>query len=628
MPETQELTKNIFLTKSIGILNKMSQTMIETMDIKKILMEINHAVKMLIGAEGAGLLIYDQDNNKLILQCPAFGINDEELISKYQVSLIEGGNAVNVFKNKKPYFSNDIDHDPIIKKNLTQIFNTKNVVTVPVAVGDNYFGILHVQNKPGGFSEDDANLINLFASQIAVVIQNTRLLSQSRIQEAKINKLLQKEKIRSEKFEYVLNFTRNLTIKLLEGKGVKGITTEIGEYLKRPIVFFDRLDWNRHMYNVDDNLIDFINDLDDFLQKRENIEKYSIIPTYDKYYKDNHNNSFIISAVKLNKAYLGFIIIFEKNKNINQYEKLIIENASYLYAVELLKQKESFEIEQNIKKDFLEMLLDEKNYNENEIKLKASYLGYDLTASHFVLIIEPDNFPKMLDKKGIHEYSKYHLKRGFLRMVNDVIRKIDLEAVTVLQGSKIAILIRCKKKKLYDTIISRFTSLLKNETQNYFGSSITIAIGSIVDEIKDIKHSYQEANDVFYFLRNTNRYGECMSFKELGFHQLLFKKKYEVFAKHVLQPLIDSDVKKGTTYLLTLEKYFHHNFHLKATADELYVHPNTLRYRLERIKEISKFDFELEEDRLNVHLAIKVLSYIMPEYFQNKEPAVIENNEV
>ena len=98
------------------------------------------------------------------------------------------------------------------------------------------------------------------------------------------------------------------------------------------------------MYNVDDNLIDFINDLDDFLQKRENIEKYSIIPTYDKYYKDNHNNSFIISAVKLNKAYLGFIIIFEKNKNINQYEKLIIENASYLYAVELLKQKETLKL--------------------------------------------------------------------------------------------------------------------------------------------------------------------------------------------------------------------------------------------------------------------------------------------
>lgn len=89
MPETQELTKNIFLTKSIGILNKMAQTMIETMDIKKILMEINHAVKMLIGAEGAGLLLYDQDNNKLILQCPAFGINDEELISKYQVTLKE-----------------------------------------------------------------------------------------------------------------------------------------------------------------------------------------------------------------------------------------------------------------------------------------------------------------------------------------------------------------------------------------------------------------------------------------------------------------------------------------------------------------------------------------------------------
>lgn len=111
-----ELTKNIFLTKSIDLLGKMSQTMMETMDIENILMEINHAVTVLIGAEGAGFLLFDQETNNLILQKPAFGINDKELISKYKVSLIEGGNAVNVFKRKEPYFSNDVNIDPVIKK--------------------------------------------------------------------------------------------------------------------------------------------------------------------------------------------------------------------------------------------------------------------------------------------------------------------------------------------------------------------------------------------------------------------------------------------------------------------------------------------------------------------------------
>ena len=248
MPSRSELEKNIFLTKSIELLSKMSQTMIDTMDIEKILSEINGAVKKLIGAEGAGFLLFDQDNNKLILQKPAFGINDKKLISKYQVSMFEEGNATNVFQNKRPYFSNDIEQDPIIKKNLADIFRTKNVVTVPVAVGDNYFGVLHVQNKPGGFTPDDVNLINLFVAQIAVVILNTRLLSQSHKKELQINKLLQKEKARCEKFKSVLTFTQNLTIKLLEGTGIDGITTGIGKYLKRPVLFFDRLNWKRYDY--------------------------------------------------------------------------------------------------------------------------------------------------------------------------------------------------------------------------------------------------------------------------------------------------------------------------------------------------------------------------------------------
>lgn len=631
MPNCSELEKNIFLTKSIELLGKMSQTMIDTMDIEKILMEINYAVKKLIGAEGAGFLLFDQEKNKLILQKPAFGINDKELISKYQVSMLEGGNAVNVFQNKKPYLCNDIDQDPIIKKNLTDIFSTKNVVTVPVAVGDNYFGVLHFQNKPGGFTQDDVTLINLFVAQIAVVIQNTRLLAQSRIQEAQINKLLQKEKIRCKKFESVLSFTQNLTVKLLKGKGLEGITTEIGKYLNRPIIFFDRLDWKRYTYKVEKNMTDFLDSLDEFLQKKENIRKYSIIPIQDKYfqYKDT-GRSLIISAVKLNREYLGFIIIFENNSRISQYEKLIIENAGYLYAVELLKRKENSEIEQNIRKDFLEMLLDEENYNEEEIKRKAIYLGHDLTAPHFVSIIEPDNFPLLFENQETHEHSKFYLKRGFQRLVNDIIQKSNLEGITILQGSKIAVLIKCKKRNDYDLIVERFTSLLKNATHDHFNSSITIAIGSIVNEIENIKRSYQEANDVFTFLRNTKKYGKCMSYKELGFYQLLlnkrFSKFYEEFAKHILQPLIKSDFEKKTTYLLTLQRYLYNNCHLQVTANDLYIHPNTLRYRLERIRDISGFKFQMEEERLNAHLAIKVLSYIMPEIFDRKVKSKKQNS--
>jgi len=627
----EELDRNLFLTKSISILSKMSQTMAETMDIEQILMEINLAVKLLIGAEGAGFLLYDQEKNKLILQNPAFGINNKELVSKYQVALSEGGNAVNVFRQKKPYFSNDIAQDPIIKKDLTEIFLTKNVVTLPVIVGDNCFGVLHVQNKPGGFSQNDVNLINLFVAQIAVVIQNTRLLTQSHIQEVKINKLLQEAKKRSEQFESVSNFNKNLTVKLLEGKGLKGITINIGKYLKRPVVFFDRLNWNRYTFDIEEDMNDFLNKLDLFLQKKENIKQYSIIPTQDEnfFYNNEKNldsskNRFIISSVKLDRAYLGFIIIFEKNRSMTQYEKLIIENASYLYAIELMKQKENFEIEQNIRKEFLEMILNVSNYTEEEIKRKANYLGHDIAAPHFVLVIEQDKFKTVSNEQKTHEYSKFHKVRSFVRLINDIIEKNYLECITISQGSRVIILANCKKRNSYDTFLNSFVSLLKKETWNYFGSSITIAIGSIVDEIKYIKRSYQEANDVFFYLKNSNKHGECMSYKELGFYQLmLLNKKFgefsQEFAKYLLQPLIKSDFEKGTSYLFTLESYFSNNCNLQLASDNLFVHPNTLRYRLERIKEISGFDFQLAEDRLNVHLAIKVLSYTMPELFRKKD---------
>ncbi len=237
------------------------------------------------------------------------------------------------------------------------------------------------------------------------------------------------------------------------------------------------------------------------------------------------------------------------------------------------------------------------------------------------MIVEPDIFTEIFDNHRTHEHSKFYLKREFLRLVNDIIKRNNLECITVLQGSKITILVKCKKRELSDLVIDDFTTILKNETRSYFGSSITIAIGRVVNEIKEIKSSYHEASDVFTYLRSANMRGKCMHFKELGFCELFLNKSFigfsEGFAKFFLKSLIQSDI-AGTAYLSTLESYFYNNCRIQQTADDLYIHPNTLRYRLERIKEISGFDFQSGEDRLNAHLAIKVLSYKMPELFQKK----------
>ncbi len=75
----------------------------------------------------------------------------------------------------------------------------------------------------------------------------------------------------------------------------------------------------------------------------------------------------------------------------------------------------------------------------------------------------------------------------------------------------------------------------------------------------------------------------------------------------MLGPLVEYDRVKGTDLVLTLSKYFETQGNLKEMSEELFIHYNTVVYRLQRIKEIISMDLDNYEDRLNLQISLKIL---------------------
>ncbi len=76
------------------------------------------------------------------------------------------------------------------------------------------------------------------------------------------------------------------------------------------------------------------------------------------------------------------------------------------------------------------------------------------------------------------------------------------------------------------------------------------------------------------------------------------------FQEEILGPMLAHD--GGRELLQTLEVYFEHKGSLTKASEALFIHRNTLIYRLERISEISGLDFEKPETRLAVELALHI----------------------
>ena len=141
---------------------------------------------------------------------------------------------------------------------------------------------------------------------------------------------------------------------------------------------------------------------------------------------------------------------------------------------------------------------------------------------------------------------------------------------------------------------------------------VRVGYGNIVTQIQDIAQSYQEAKmalqvgKVFYVERDTISYGN------LGLGRLIYQLPMslcnmfikEVFGDKIPEVLDDEEA------MSTISKFFENNLNISETARQLYVHRNTLVYRLERIEKEIGLDIRKFDDAMTFRIAVMVLAHV------------------
>jgi sugar diacid utilization regulator len=138
-------------------------------------------------------------------------------------------------------------------------------------------------------------------------------------------------------------------------------------------------------------------------------------------------------------------------------------------------------------------------------------------------------------------------------------------------------------------------------------ATLAIGLGRPVLRLLDMRTSYHEAAQAAN-LEGRLRHNKPQVYANLGVYRLLLPlsetQELRAFADQVLGKLTASERDK-TGLLETLRVYFQCNGNVAQTAKELFIHRNTLLYRLDRIREISGFDLDDAETRLQLQLALR-----------------------
>jgi len=139
---------------------------------------------------------------------------------------------------------------------------------------------------------------------------------------------------------------------------------------------------------------------------------------------------------------------------------------------------------------------------------------------------------------------------------------------------------------------------------------VLIGVSAMRRGVSDGRHSLREAADAAHIARALVRGGGALSYGDLGAYKYLVRLPLDE-APHdrhceAVERLMDYDRRRRSQLVETLEQYLRDRRSIATTARALFIHPNTLRQRLERIEKLSGLDLAAE-DLLSLELAVKLV---------------------
>ena len=140
---------------------------------------------------------------------------------------------------------------------------------------------------------------------------------------------------------------------------------------------------------------------------------------------------------------------------------------------------------------------------------------------------------------------------------------------------------------------------------------IRISYGTVVHEIKEVSRSYKEAKmaldvgKIFFDER------DIIAYSELGIGRLIYQLPIplcKMFIREIFEGKSPDDFDEET--LVTINKFFENSLNVSETSRQLFIHRNTLVYRLDKLQKSSGLDLRVFEDAITFKIALMVVKYM------------------
>jgi PucR family transcriptional regulator, purine catabolism regulatory protein len=302
----------------------------------------------------------------------------------------------------------------------------------------------------------------------------------------------------------------------------------------------------------------------------------------------------LVSPISVGEVARGYLSLVGLNGELDDLDYLVAEQGGLVCAVEMARNKAVREAEKRLKGDLLTALIQD-NLSPREARLWVQAMGFDLSQSHVALRFAWD---------GPASPSRRRLET----LVNGEVSRLGLQVIVSPMEAEIICFCQVPAgEKRPELALAFGQAVLDQEAREYPEVPGRCGVGTVAPALEDWRTSLRQAGQALELARRLS-VRRPLYYGDLSVYRLLFQLEHSpeasAFLNETLGPLLDYE---GSAELLhTLETFFEHNANLSQTAEALFIHRNTLIYRMERIAAITNLDLEDPENRLAIQLALRI----------------------
>jgi sugar diacid utilization regulator len=302
----------------------------------------------------------------------------------------------------------------------------------------------------------------------------------------------------------------------------------------------------------------------------------------------------------------------------NEPDAALLRMVGTLVGLELERSRSPEWATEEAAGDFVQALLDRKITDRGDIEARAAELGSDLTSGTGVVIA----------RAVPHVAQTGEWRSRVLAIALRAVRAVSAGALAAEgnpegEGAEVVAVVPADG----DDRLARASDALARELEEGLsGFSISVARSRLAVDPADVYRAGQEA-----LLAANVGEGEgarVLAFEDTGAYRLLLPAmsedpaELERFYSETAEPLVAYDEQYETELLATVETYLENDGNVAATAQQLFTHRHTIRYRLERARELCGHDVTSTEGREKLGLGLKAMRVlgIVPPIGPAREP--------